>query len=57
MDTNQVILECLKAMSSGNGADEKIAILEAIIKENRHASESEIEVLKDAEKPKKKKAK
>ncbi len=56
MDTNRVILECLKAVASGKGADEKIAVLEAVITENRHACESEIEVLESPTgKPKKKK--
>jgi hypothetical protein len=58
MDTNKVILECLKAVVSGEGVDEKLSILEAIINENRHASDSEVDVLLGvAEKPKKKKAK
>lgn len=56
MDTNHVILECLKAISAGKGVDEKIAVLEAIVSENRHACESEIEILESASgKPKKKK--
>jgi hypothetical protein len=56
MDTNKVILEVIKSVASGKGADEKIAVLEAIIAENRHASESEIEILESANgKPKKKK--
>jgi len=56
MDTNHVILECLKAVAAGKGADEKIAILEAIIVENRYASDSEVEILESATgKPKKKK--
>lgn len=56
MDTNKVILEVIKAVSTGKGADEKIAVLEAIIAENRHASESEIEIIESPTgKPKKKK--
>jgi hypothetical protein len=56
MDTNRVILECIKAIHAGKGVDEKIAILDAIIAENRHASEDEAEVLESANgKPKKKK--
>lgn len=57
MDTNHVILQCLKAIASGEGAEKKIAVLEAIVAENRHASESEAEILMDVSaKPKKKKA-
>jgi len=57
MDTNHVILECLKAVASGKGADEKIAVLEAIITENRYACESEIEILESVNGKPKKKAK
>ena len=58
MDTNQVILECLKALSAGAGADEKIAVLESMIAGNRHAYENEVEIIKkDAKKPNEKKAK
>ena len=56
MDTNHVILKCLQAIAAGKGVDEKIAVLAAVVAENRHASESEIEILESATgKPKKKK--